>query len=241
MSSLRFNYDPEACVLSVYIKKNDFSLAVNNEDYKDEYRVYYKDFQKHGLQTFVQDFSNFTKNIFNKIYPDDDLRDLIGISAKKDGTGYIWSSLLHLEHRETTQSFLNTLLNYAFHIFQKESKSKNKLNFFDLLTDQDRSKISLIVTLINSMEHAQPWKRKKKNKSSTTDRIKLLSKRINALEKQFGFTSEQMVKYYMDDAIKVEDIANWFQYIDELNALQNIETQKNTIGEILALWIKSGN
>jgi hypothetical protein len=223
----------------MYVKKSEFEFAGSMDPkHQDEYRVFSRDFSKIAVQSFVEDFSNFTQEIFNSIYPEEKLRDIVALSTCNEG--YTWTSLLKLEYQDEAQSFLNNLMSYALHVMQQQSKDKN--NFIKNLTKEEAAKLNLVIGLISHMNYQQPWKRKK-NKIDTEievrNKMKSLSKKIKTLESKYQFTTEEMLKYYRDDVIPDKEISNWIKYNEELKGYQNFQNKQKILQQILEIWMNA--
>jgi hypothetical protein len=236
---MRFNYNPATGVLSLYVKKSEFEFAGSMDPkHQDEYRVFSRDFSKVAVQSFVEDFSNFTQEIFNSIYPEEKLRDIIALSTCSDG--YTWTSLLKLEYQDEAQSFLNNLMSYALHVMQQQSRNKDG-SFIDNLAKEEAAKLNLIIGLMNYLNYQQPWKRKKSKEPSfeaeLKSKMKSLSKKIKALEAKYQFSTEEMLKYYKDDDLPDREISNWIKYNEELNSYERFQSKQKVLKTIVDMWM----
>lgn len=193
---MRFAYDPSTRELSLYVKKHEFDLAVNDE----EYRVFRRDFSENKMATFIEEFSAFVRKILCTIYTEEKVQDILAISSSKKG--YTWTSLMHLEYSENAVNFLENLMSYGLHIVQHQSEH-GKDSFIQDLNSEDMTKLNLIVSLISTLNYPQPWQKRAagKNQLKLKTRITRLAKQIKALEQKYGFSSDEMLKYYADDEL----------------------------------------
>jgi hypothetical protein len=239
---MRFNYNPESGILSFYVKKEEFALAAcQDPKHENEYRVFERDFSKVSIHSFVEEFSDFTQHIFNSIFPDEKLKDIIAISTCSGG--YTWTSLLKLEYQDQAQNFMNNLISYALHTMQQQSQ-KTKSEFLKDLSPEESAKLNLIIGLVNSLSYPQPWKRKKTKNIDPdvelSNKINLLTKKIKVLENKYKFSTGEMLKYYNDDILPDEEFTKWMKYSEELKAYEEFKSKKSVLKQIVDLWMNTG-
>ena len=231
---MRFRYSPETGQLNIFVKKDEFDLAVS----ENEYRVFTRDFTKVNISVFVEEFSNFVKEIFQSLYAEEKLKDIVAVSTVNGA--YTWISLLKLEDTGSANDFLENLLSYGLNVLDKESLKKKK-DFLYEMTVEDRAKLSLILGLLHNLSYPAPWKKRTKDNKlqKNINRLKLLKRQLGALESKYGFSSEEMVKYYADDTIPDEDIVAWLILYNEYQELQHFSDKQDVLKQIIDIWIKS--
>ena len=138
---MRFLYEPEHGLLSLYVKKQEFALAANDTEYK----VMSRAFEETDINVFLEEFIKFSRDMLNSMSPKDKLQDVLAISLSENA--YIWTSLVRLEDSSEPQNFLNMLLDYGVAILQKQSK--NQKNFLNDLDEEDKAKLQLSTALLN--------------------------------------------------------------------------------------------
>jgi hypothetical protein len=230
---MRFNYNPNTEELSAYVNKNDFDFAANKDS--EEYRIFSRDFKKTSLINFIQEFSKFVCHIFSCIYPEEKIKDIIVVS--KFGKGFSWTSLLNLNFNDNTLGFFENLINYGMHALKEHNKDKN---FMEKMPKEEVAKLSLINHLVATLNCPEPWQRKRKTQENQINiKIKDLKKSIKSYENKFGFSSEEMLKYYADDEMPEEEMIHWKNAFFELKNYENILKKQDSLEKIIQIWMES--
>jgi hypothetical protein len=229
---MRFNYDPHLEELSAYVHKEDFEFAANKDT--DEYRIFSRNFKKSSIINFIQEFTKFICHIFECLYPEEKIKDIIVIS--KFNKGFSWTSLLNLNFNDNTLGFFQNLMNYGMHTLKEFNKDKN---FVEKLPKEEIAKLSLINHLVVTLNCQEPWQRKRKNQENQIEvKIKNLKKSIKSYEVKFGFSSDEMLKYYADDEMPEEEMNNWKNAFFELKNYENMLKKQDTLNKIIEMWME---
>lgn len=243
---MKFKYNKETGVFSVYVKQKEFDLAVSPDDkYKSYYRVMSRDFTKTDLEVFVQEFSKFSVAMMNAITTSEDgdgdtIQDVVMLSTHPEG--YSWTSLLKLHETDDAETFLDLLMTYAESTFHNQASQRGGKIFHEEMAEIDLEKLDLIRALISSVQYNQPWKPVGKSKfvrGVPKTRLQTVKRRIAAFEKQFGFNTQEMLKYYLDDSIPDKKISDWIALTKELESLDAIQGYQNRVGEVMKVWMDS--
>lgn len=228
---MRFAYNKDNAVLSAYVKKENFSLAAG----QDEYRVYEKRITQESFQEFIKNYSNFIKNVFSSISPDEEVQDIVSISSFKEG--FTWRSLIDLYYGGEKFCFLENIFSYALHVIKENSKKDNIT-----LSEEDAARLQLIMGLIYMPSLSQPFKKGKKYKGVEyllKKKKQAIDKKIISFEKKYKFDSKTMYQYYKDDEIPEKYIKEWIELFEQQKEIENLLDKQKLINGFISEWIKS--
>jgi len=234
---MRFSYDPENNELSVYVKKNEFDLAAN----ETEYKVFKRVFNRENLESFLKAYSNFIKDIFDYITPNEKIQDIVAISTYKQL--YSWRSLsgTELTYGDESSSFLENMMIYGLSVMDRKCIQNGGKNIMEEITPRDKSKLSLIMTLIDTLNLPTPYVEGKKSKNT----LKSLQKKLNTMdaklkvyEEKYKFSSEDAWKYYNDDKLPDEKMLDWLEIYEEKQYILSIDKKRQLAEELASKWLR---
>ena len=233
---MRFSYVPSTGTVTIYVKKEEFDLAVN----ETEFRVFSRVFTSDGLQQFIEGYTDFIKQICNFLVPDEKIQDIVTMSTYKSSS-YVWRSLLNLNYSDESASFLENLLAYGLSTIDQEEQNRvpNK-SITEFISRRDANKLSLIMTLLNQLPSLpQPYqKRRRKSPKTAQKRIDFLTFKLKMFEEKYGFNSETMLQYYQNDKIMDENMGEWINTFNELKFINSVKNREMVAEEVMELWSK---
>jgi len=232
---MRFSYQPQNGVVSIYVRREEFDLAARG----DEYRVFSRSFNPNNLEQFIEGYTDFIKQVCNYLVPEEKIQDIVTMSTYK--SGYTWRSLLNLDYSDESTSFLENMVAYGLHIIDQEGRSRNPAKTIaDYISKKDASKLSLIMTLLNLPSLPEPFNKRKKLKSPKTlqKRIDMLNAKLKVFEERYKFDSNTMIKYYESDKMPTNDINEWISLFTEKKYHESIKNREIVANELLEEWEK---
>jgi len=233
---MRFSYNPVEGRVAIYVKKEEFDLAAN----ENEYRVFSRVFDPKNLEQFIEGYTNFIQQICNFLVPDEQIKDIVTFSTYKNG--YTWRSLLNLDYSDESASFLENLLAYGLSTIDQEEQNRipNK-PITEFISRRDANKLSLIMTLLNQLPSLpQPYKKRKRPPSSRSvqKHIDSLNLKLKMFEEKYGFNSETMLKYYENDKIMDDNMGQWISVYSELKFINSVKNREMVAEEVMEIWSK---
>ena len=241
---MRFHYSPQTGQLTVYATSDEFQLAAGEK----EYRVVVKDLKnKDGtidenlIFHFIEEFSNFTKKIFQDIYPQEKIQDIVVMSTKPK-FGFTWTSLLNYKKQGSSLNFISMIIDYLLNAIKDSSvKKSNKeaKELDEIFSKKDLNKLEILNIMINSMTCPSIWKMSRKKEDAT--RLNQLNIKITKIEKKYGYSSEEMYKYYSEyksDESLETPMQEWLKLYEERRDLLILEEKNKLINDFLEKWSK---
>jgi hypothetical protein len=237
---MRFSYDVENNELSIYVKRNEFDLAANDT----EYRVFKRVFNRENLELFLKSYSNFIKDIFSYITPDEPIHEIVAISQYKQL--YSWRSLTEMVYGDESSSFLENLMIYGLSVMDKECKKVKEKTIMESIHKRDKNKLSLIMTLIDTLTLPMPYmegKKSKNNAKALQTKLNTMDKKLKVFEEKYGFDSQTAWKYYNDDKFVGDDdnMLNWLELYEEKNYILSIDKKRQLAEELVSKWMQDIN
>lgn len=233
---MRFSYEPTTGELSAYVKQSEFDLAANGE----EYRVFKRTFDIDNLEEFLKGYANFIKEIFHYLTPDEQMQDVVSISTYKQG--YTWRSIANMEYNDESFSFLENLMTYGLSIIDKECRQRTGgKTIAEMISKRDSAKLSLIMSLLNMPSLPEPYKKRKKLKNVSKilqKRLDLINTKLKTFEEKYGFSSEDMWKYYKDDELPEDNMITWIDLYQEKQFALSIDKKQKLAEDLVDLWMK---
>ena len=230
---MRFSYEPNEGTLSAYVKKSEFDLAVKD----DEYRVFQRKFNPEKLKDFIQDYSGFMKRVFESLIPNEEMYDIVALSTYKKT--YVWKSLLHLEYSVEHESFMENMLGYAMFMIEKEIKSLNQAKSLDTtICPEDAVRLSMILNLLDFKSLPEPFTKKKSGSKKRNEerQLKEINLKISKFEKKYGFSSEELIKFYSTDEFLEEPMKDWLELCRDRDYVLQSKSRQLLIEDFIKQW-----
>lgn len=249
---MRFSYSPETGQFAIYATPEEFQLASfhDGQGGGQEFRVVLKDLKERDSQTpdegaiyhFINEYVAFVKNILGDLYPTERIKDILVLSTMPK-LGFTWTSLLDLDKFGSSSNFMEMLLTYALTTIQEtdlDKKTQTGRDLVDLLSERDFAKMTLAKLILTSVNHPTVWKQKQKADKQKEDFIKrmnALKVKIARFERKFGFSSNDMKKYYGDDQYPEKDMEAWLNLYNEYKLMEMSLDKFDVVEKIVDEWI----
>lgn len=228
---MRFTYNQDNGYLSAYVKKKDFELILNN----NEYQVYNKKIERENFNDFIKNYSNFIKEFFSSVSPDEQVQQIISISNFKQG--FTWRSLLDLHYGGEKICFLENMFSYILYEIQNNIK-QNTL----ILSPEDAARLQLISALMYMPGLPQPFKKNQKYKGVKVllqKKIEIFDKKLISYENKYKISSDIFFKKYKDIDNNEKYIKEWLKLYEQREDLKRTLSQQDLVNKFVKLWIKN--
>lgn len=251
---MRFAYTPETGQFAIYASPEEFQLASfhDGQGGDQEFRVVLKNLKERDGQTadegaiyhFINEYVAFVKKIFGDLYPNEKIKDIVVLSTMPK-LGFTWTSLQDLDKFGSSNNFLEMVLSYALLTIQEtdlDKKTQTGRELVELLSERDFAKLTLAKVILASVSHPTVWKTKQKPDKQKDDFIKRMNSlktKIARFERKYGFSSEDMQKYYGDDQYPEKDMEAWLKLYQEYKLMETSLDKFDLVEKIVDQWVAS--